>query len=170
MPPHALNSSLILGILLCVLFFLLYRYTRLGYVLNTLGGNKRFARYGGFNIKALTYLVFFLSGAVGGIGGSAEVLGVHHKFINGFSASIGWDGLLVSLIAKNNPLGIIFAGLFWGLLKNAGFIVERISDVNRWTIYVLQAVIVLLVTADVYLRPRIMRRAEPTPEVHGEAL
>ncbi len=164
MPPYDLNTSLIIGVVLCVLFYLMYRYTRLGYMLNTLGGNKRFARYGGLNITALTFLVFALSGAVGGIGGSAEILGIHRKFINGFSAGIGWDGLLVSLIAKNNPLGIIPAGLFWGLLKNSGFIVERISSVNRWTIYVLQAVIVLLVTADLYVRPYLKRKATATKQ------
>lgn len=157
MPPYQLNTSLILGIVLCIVFFVLYRFTTLGYKLNTLGSNKRFARYGGLNVKCLTYLVFILSGAIGGLGGSAEVLGIHHKFINSFSSNIGWDGLLVSLIAKNNPIGIIFSGLFWGLLKNCGFIVERISNVNRWTIYILQAVIVLLVTADIYLRPYLKK-------------
>ncbi|MEM3594792.1 MAG: ABC transporter permease, partial [Candidatus Jordarchaeaceae archaeon] len=158
-PPYDLNTSLIIGVVLCILFYLMYRYTSLGYMLNTLGGNKRFARYGGLNVTALTFLVFALSGAVGGLGGSAEILGIHRKFINGFSAGIGWDGLLVSLIAKHNPLGIIPAGLFWGLLKNSGFIVERISSVNRWTIYVLQAVIVLLITADLYVRPFLRKEA-----------
>lgn len=160
MPPYQLNSSLILGIVLCIVFFVLYRFTTFGYKMNTLGGNKRFAQYGGLNVKGLTYLVFIISGAIGGLGGSAEILGIHHKFINGFSSNIGWDGLLVSLIAKNNPLGIIPAGLFWGLLKNSGFIVERISNVNRWTIYILQAVIVLLVTADIYLRPYLKKVLE----------
>lgn len=160
MPPYQLNTSLILGIVLCIVFFILYRFTTFGYKLNTLGSNKRFAQYGGLNVKGLTYLVFIISGAIGGLAGSAEILGVHHKFINSFSSNIGWDGLLVSLIAKHNPLGIIFAGLFWGLLKNCGFIVERISNVNRWTIYILQAVIVLLVTADMYLRPYIKKMIE----------
>ncbi len=161
MPPYDLNSSLIFGVLLCIIFFLFYKYIRLGYILNTVGGNKRFARYGGVNITQITFLVFAISGAIGGLAGTSEILGIHHKFINSFSAGIGWDGLLVSLIAKNNPLGIIAAGLFWGFLKNAGFIVERISDVNRWTIYVLQAVIVLLVTADLYVTP-LRKLRKPT--------
>ena len=158
MPPYDLNISLIIGVILCIIMFLMYRFTKLGYILNTVGGNRRFARYGGVNIVGMTFLIFIISGAIGGFAGSAEVLGIHYKFINGFSSGIGWDGMLVSLIAKNNPIGIIFSGLFWGFLKNCGFIVERISDVNRWTIYVIQAIIVLMVTADFYIRPFFLKR------------
>jgi ABC-type uncharacterized transport system permease subunit len=160
MPPYDVNSALIYGIILCILFFLLYRFTRLGYILNTLGGNKRFARYGGINITWMTYLVFGMSGFVGALGGISEILGVQGKFINSFSNGIGWNGLLVSLIAKNNPIGVIFAGLFWGILQYSGILVEQNSNVDRWTFYVVEAVIVLLVTADLYLRPLINRLKE----------
>ena len=160
MPPYDVNISLIFGVVLCLAFFFIYRFTRLGYVLNTLGGNKRFAQYGGINIKKMTYLVFALSGFIGALGGISEILGVQGKFINSFSLGIGWNGLLVSLIAKNNPIGVIFAGLFWGFLQNSGLIVERSGNVDRWTFYVVQAVIVLLVTADLYIRPRFLKRKE----------
>lgn len=158
MPPYDLTTAFPLAIILCVLFFLIYRYTRFGYVLNTLGGNKRFAEYGGINIKRMTYLVFGLSGFIGGLGGISEILGVQGKFINSFSNGIGWNGLLVCLIAKNNPIGVIFAGLFWGFLQNSGLLVEQSGNVDRWTFYVVEAVMVLLVTADLYLKPFLSKR------------
>jgi ABC-type uncharacterized transport system permease subunit len=155
MPPYDTNTSLIMGIVLCLAFYFIYRFTRFGYILNTLGGNKKFAQYGGININQMTYLVFALSGFIGSLGGISEILGVQGKFINSFSNGIGWNGLLVALIAKNNPIGVIFAGLFWGFLQNSGLIVERAGNVDRWTFYVVQAVIVLLVTAKLYLKPPI---------------
>jgi general nucleoside transport system permease protein len=152
MPPYDLTISLVVGIVLCIVFYLIYGYTSAGYSFNTLGGNRKFARYGGMEIKKIMLLTFALSGAIAGLAGSMQVMGVHRKFINGFSASIGWDGLLVGWLAQNNPILILVFGLFWGLLKNVGFMVERVSDVSRWSIYVMQAVLVLLITAKFNLR------------------
>lgn len=156
-PPHQLNSSFLLGIFLCIIFFLIYKYLTIGYELETLGKNKNFARYGGISVKQMVFLVFAISGAIGGLTGATEIMGTHYKFVNDFSAGIGWDGLLVALIAQNNPIGVIFAGLFWGFLKNCGFIVERISNVDRWTIKVVQASMVFLITAKIYFLPYLQK-------------
>jgi len=149
MPPYQLNLSLIIGIVLCIVFYILYKNTVIGYEFETTGHNKLFALQGGINPIRTTLLAFAISGGIGGLAGATEVMGIHHKFINGFSSGLGWDGLLVAMIARNNPLGVIAAGIFWGFLKNTGLTLERISDVSRWVVYLVQAFVVLLITAKI---------------------
>ncbi len=163
MPPYNVDAGIYIGIALCLIFFVLYKYTRLGYVLNVSGGNMAFARYGGVNTNRITYLVFFISGGLAGLAGATQIMGIHYMFINAFSVGLGWDGILVGRLAMYQPILVLVFGLFWGLLKNAGFIMERVSNADRWTVYVVQATMVLFVTADFHILPllRALRRRLP---------
>jgi simple sugar transport system permease protein len=85
-------------------------------------------------------------------------MGIHNKVIINISLGLGFEGIVVSLLARNNPLGVPFAGLAYGYLRAGADIMERSSDVSREMVLVIQAVIILLVTAERIL-PMIRRRA-----------
>lgn len=123
--------------------------TVVGYRLRMLGLNAQFARYGGVNMNRLGYGVMFTSGAVAGLVGAIEVLGVNYRFIDGalVSPQYAWVGLMSALLVNSSPLGVLLAGLFFSAVQTGGFGMERATEVPRELARVLQALIILLIAA-----------------------
>ncbi|MBI2976227.1 MAG: ABC transporter permease [Chloroflexi bacterium] len=138
-------------------YYMMYR-TPFGYELRLIGANLKFARYGGIDTKKVIVLTMAISGILAGLAGAHLSMGIHTKVIINISLGLGFEGIVVSLLARNNPLGVPFAGLAYGYLRAGADIMERSSDVSREMVLVIQAVIILLVTAERVL-PMIRRRA-----------
>lgn len=125
------------------------RRTRVGYRMRMAGLNPRFARAGGVDLRRLGYGVLFSSGALAGLVGAVQVLGVHHRFIDGSLTEPlwAWTGLMVALLCGSRPLGVLLAGLFFAAVQTGGFGMERATEVPRELSRVLQALIILFVAA-----------------------
>ena len=127
---------------------LVYRYTVVGYELKQVGENRSFARIGGVNVTKTFLAIFLLSGFAAGLCGSIEVQGTYGKFTASFSNNLGWDGIMIAMIAGNNPLMVLAVATLWGMLKAGSLHMERMCDVNRLTVLLIQALFVLFVTVD----------------------
>jgi simple sugar transport system permease protein len=95
-----------------------------------------------------------MSGALAGLIGVIETAAVQHRLINGFNPGFGFDGIVVSLLANNNPLGILLSGLFFGNLRNAGITMERLTDVPSAITDIVMAIVILTITAN-FVIPRL---------------
>jgi simple sugar transport system permease protein len=147
-----LNWGLIIGLVLAVaLHFFLLRTAR-GYAVSEMGANPRFAEYGGIDIKRQIFLVLLASGAVGGLAGGIEALGVHHRFMEGFAPGFGFDGVIAALLANGNPIATIFTALFFGALRSGSLLLEVDTTASREIITVVQALIILAVSAQITIR------------------
>lgn len=145
-PSQASVGIFIAIVLAIVLAFVLFR-TTIGYEFKLIRQNWRFARHGGIDVKRVVIVSMLISGAAAGLVGVVEVLGVHHRFPARFSLGLGFDGIVVSLLAKNHPIGIVVSGFFFGALRNGAMNMERLTDVPRSMVEVVQAIFVLLVSA-----------------------
>jgi simple sugar transport system permease protein len=154
-----------------VVYYLMYR-TPFGYELRILGSNLKFARYGGMNTKKTIMLATAISGIFAGLAGTHLAMGIHTKLIINITAGLGFEGIVVALLARNNPLFIPLSALGYGYLRAGADVMERSSDVSREMVLVIQAIIILLVTAE-RIFPEVKRRvqtrrasaaAEPTSE------
>ena len=134
--------------LLGLAIFVLYR-TVTGYEIRMTGFNARFAEYGGVNVKRLCSRTMFASGAIAGMVGAIEILGVHHRFIDGALTRplYAWTGLMAALLSNANPVGVLAAGIFFSAVQTGAFGMERGAKVPRELLRVLQALIILLVAA-----------------------
>jgi len=130
------------------LWFLLYK-TVFGYRSRMGGLNKFFAEYGGINSEKMMYGVLLLSGALAGLGGASEVLGVRFRYVDGMISSPGyaWSGVIASFIASNHPVGIFFSSIFLAGLTTGGSAVERWLGVPSEVSVIIQTIITLLITA-----------------------
>jgi simple sugar transport system permease protein len=160
----------ILIIAVIAAYYLIYR-TPFGYKLRMVGANIKFARYGGIDTKKTIILVFAISGLFGGLAGAHLTMGIHTKLIANISVGMGFEGIIVAILAKNNPLLIPITGLAYGYLRAGANVMERSSDMSREMIFVIQALIILFVTAERFL-PMIQRRVEEGKEnnTHTEKL
>jgi simple sugar transport system permease protein len=152
MPPTQLSASIILAAMMTVFVAYVLQRTTIGYEIRAIGLNLSAAESSGINVKKGIVLALVVSGAIAGLGGAGEILGVHYRYIDGFSPGYGWDGLAVALIGGLNPFGVIFAAILFGALRSGGTVMNRVTGVPIDVIFVLQALVVLFVAA-----PRLIK-------------
>lgn len=111
------------------------------------GLNSEFARYGGINIRKYFMLPMALSGGFHGLAGAVSVLGTQHMCFKGFSGGMGWNGIAVALIAKNNPIAVIPAALFFAYIEAGAKSAMINSDVTIEIASIVQSVVFYLITA-----------------------
>lgn len=135
-------------IAVCIIAFIFLK-TTLGYEIKLVGSNATYARYSGMNSKTTIIKVMLISGAISGIIGVIEVSAIQHRLLQSFNPGFGFDGVVVSLLANNNPIGVIFTGFFFGALKNGGINMQRITDVPSAVTDIVMAIIILVIAAKI---------------------
>ncbi|MDR1483075.1 MAG: ABC transporter permease [Synergistaceae bacterium] len=167
------STGLIIGIAVCLLVCILYKYTIKGYELKQVGENLKFAKTGGVNVKKTFIIIFVLSGFLGGLSGGVEVTGGYYRYVSGFSYTMGWEGIMIANICNNNPIGLIFASIVWGGLKTGAMSMERGTTLNRLTVNLLQMFFVILVSINYegifrYFADRMKKRRQARRFLEGE--
>lgn len=150
LPLHAsfFNLSFFLA-LLCVVgvWWLLWR-TRLGYALRALGHNARAARYAGLHQARLCIIAMFLSGALAGLMAVNNVYGGQGRLLLNFTGGMGFLGIAVALMGRNQPLGIVAASLLFGaLLEGSVDLQLGFARISPELILLIQGVIIFFVAA-----------------------
>jgi simple sugar transport system permease protein len=126
-----------------VLVWLFFARTQWGYELRAVGLNPVAAAYAHIDVPSRYAIAFVLSGACAGLGGSNFVMGYKHYYEIGFSENAGFIGIAVALLSNNNPIGVIFASLFFALLEYGGLSINAL--VPKELVTILQAIVIILV-------------------------
>lgn len=153
LPTLAARTQASIGLLIAVaaaiaIAVYLYR-SRQGYELQLFGQNRRFTFYGGVNNPRVFMRAMLVSGGLSGLAGGIEVLGVLHRLPGSFGSGLGFQGIAVSLVAANNPIGIVFSGLFFGGLKAGGSSLQITTETPPEVVDIVSAIVILAVTAKV---------------------
>lgn len=150
-PGTRIHAGVIIALVFAALAYFFLYHTTLGYEIRISGTNLEFSRYGGINTKKVIMLSQVIGGFVAGIGGICEIMGIFHRFSWQASPGYGWDGVVVAIIGRNNPLLIVPASLFLAYLRVGGGLGKLISDIPTEMISIIQAIIILLITANAFL-------------------
>lgn len=145
---HAGIFVMFLVVFLC--YYFLYRTSR-GYEARMTGQNLSFARYSGIPVLKVILLIQVLGGAVAGLGGAVEMLGIYRRFQWQASPGYGFDGVIIAILARNNPLLVPLAAVFLAYLRVGADVMAMYADVSAEMVSIIQAVIILLVTAEAFL-------------------
>jgi simple sugar transport system permease protein len=148
--------------------YVLLSRTVFGYDLRASGIQPSAAEYGGVDAKRTVVASMTLSGALGGIGGAVYVLMVLGRFQSNVPA-YGFDGITVAILAGNNPLGVGFAALLFGVLKSGSSVVDIATNVPPELVGVLRGFIILFVAMPEFFR-LLGRRAFPRDRTPGETV
>lgn len=167
-PDTRTHWGILLSFVFAVLVWMFLYHTTTGYEIRMTGFNERFARFGGINVVRIIVTCQLILGLLAGLGGMAEVMGIHRRFMWQSTPGWGWDGVVVAIIGRNHPLLIIAASFFLAYLRVGGQVLNLNSDVPSEMVTVIQWIIILLITAEAFLsrwRFRIMvRQAERLEE------
>jgi simple sugar transport system permease protein len=129
-----------------ILSFVLWR-TRFGFALRVAGSSRSAAVYAGFSLPGLTWSVMLIAGALAGLAGGIEVLGLHHRLIEGFSTGFGFKAVTVALLGALEPVAIVPAALFVGLLEAGSLSMQRQIGVPSALVAVIEGLTMLFVLA-----------------------
>ena len=149
--PRIPQFSAHIGFLIAIvaaaaLSFTLWR-TRFGFALRVAGNSRPAATYAGFSLPLLTWSVMLLAGALAGLAGGIEVLGLHRRLIEGFSLGFGFKAVTVALLGALEPLAIVPAALFVGLLEAGSLSMQRQIGVPSALVVVIEGLTMLFFLA-----------------------
>jgi simple sugar transport system permease protein len=144
MRPSRANIGIFIAIGAFALVCFVLTRTTWGYRIRQVGENPHFAEFAGIRSKAVIIWGMIMSGALGGLAGSLEVMGTYGYFLDGFSPGIAFDGMLASLIAKNDLKMIPVLSLFLAVLKTGALGMERFTGVPKALVDSIIAVFILI--------------------------
>ncbi len=147
LPTFDFHIGIIVAILMAALAsFILWR-TPFGFAVRVVGKSRRAAAYAGFSVSGITWRVMLTAGAMAGLGGGTEILGLHHRLIEGFSSGFGFKAVTVALLGALEPAITIPAALFVGFLETGALAMQRQIGVPSSLVTVIEAVTMLFILA-----------------------
>ena len=144
--------GLVLGVLSCLAAGVWMRWTVSGFSARVVGGNPRTAQLVGLPASRLILLTCALGGACAGLAGAVEVAAVHISANASLIAAYGYAGILVSFIARHNPVAIIPVAILFGGFGAAGSLLQRRLGLPDASVLVLQGIAFVLILASEALR------------------
>lgn len=142
--------------LLIVIFFVVFSYvimykTRWGYKLRVVGNNLKFGKYVGFKTSGIILGSQLLGGFIGGVGGATEMLGMYKRFQWSTLPGFGFDGVVLNILAKGNPLYIPLASFAVAYLRVGADYMYKQSNVASEIVSIIEAAIIVLISASAFL-------------------
>lgn len=153
-PGTTLHLGIALAALAAILGSLYLWRTTAGFRLRVTGASRGAAAYSGISYTRTVLGAMLISGALAGLAGGIEVLGVHHRLIEGFSTGTGFTAVGIALLAGSNPLAVLPAGLLFGLLEAGALSMQRQVGVPSSLVPILQGLTMVFVLCAMALRAR----------------
>lgn len=150
--PLRFNWGFILALLAAVFVYWLLFKTTIGFEIRAVGANPDAAKYAGMSVTRNFVLVMTLSGALAGLAGTAQVLGVDHWVGQGFSAGYGFDSIALALLGKSHPLGVVLAALLFGILRGGATSMQSLARIPIDIISIIQGLVIIFIAAPAIIR------------------
>ncbi len=148
MRPSNANTGVFIAIAVTIIVIIVYNKTTFGFKMKSIGINPNNAKYVGIDPKLNFIKAMVLSGVLGGIAGSIEVIGVYGYFLDGFGTNLGFNGMLASLIAKNNLIATPLMAFFISALKSGALGLQQATGVPRSIVDTITATFIIIATMD----------------------
>lgn len=140
-----LDYSLIVAVIAgFAVWFVLFRL-RQGFEVRAVGTSTDVSLYAGINVKKVQLGAFLASGALAGLIGLQEVFAIREYYSFNIASGLGLDGIAISLIGRNSPLGVVFSALLFAFLKQAGYGLQIYTKVPNSVIYVITGLMILII-------------------------
>ncbi len=165
-------------IALVVYWFLMSR-TTFGYEVRVIGQNPKAARYAGIPTKRNIFLVMAIAGAFAGLGGVFHLMGQFPYYLTGSTFridTVGFDAIGVALLGHTTAIGVFFASLLFGGLRQGAGLMQLNANVPGDLVYIIQALVLFSIAAEFLpaiqraLPKRMFSRLRPLPATAGGSL
>ncbi len=171
-PGSQVNAGILVAIVAAIGMYILINKTTLGYQLKACGSNRHAARYAGIKDKRNIVLSMAIAGALSGGGAALYWLSGNTEFFWSTYQSlpaIGFNGIPVALLAVNNPIAVIFTGIFMSMLNVIGLQMSNLTAYNEYLTDIIVAVIVYLSAFALVIRMIFESRKKKAPAAEKKA-
>jgi ABC-type uncharacterized transport system permease subunit len=134
-----------LALVAALLVWFMFKRTRLGYEARAVGSSPGSALAGGISIGGVQIKLFLISGALAGLIGMQQLLVDKGALVQNYEAQLGFVGIGVAFLAQNNPIGIIFAAIFWSVLSRGESGLQINTEMPREFVIILQSIFIMTV-------------------------
>ncbi len=153
-----LHLGVLVAFLAAPLAWFLMRRTALGFSIRAVGENAVAARYAGIDIALVITATAALSGALAGLAGVGEVGGIHFQVMAGLSPGYGYTGIVIAMLARLNPLGVVPAAFFFAVVITGAEAMSRATGVPVFLADVFQGVaLITMLIAILFTQFRLRR-------------
>ncbi|MFD0889844.1 ABC transporter permease, partial [Streptosporangium algeriense] len=153
------DGLIILAAVMGLLYHVVLNRTRFGFDLRATGRSEPAAVASGVNVKRMVLVTMIMSGAVAGLAGMPNLLGESYSYSLNFPPGLGFTGIAIALLGRNNPVGIAFGALLWAFLDTSSNILQ-IHDISPEIVEIMKGAIVLSVIVAYELVHRYQISAE----------
>ena len=167
--PSSANTGLFIAIIVVILLVIMLQKSTMGYEINAVGTNPMFAEASGIDPRKTVIKAMMLSGAIGGIAGCIEVLGVHGFFLNNFALGLGSNGMLASLIVNNNLALTPLISFFLAVLRSGSMGMQQTTGVPKSIVDMISAIFIVIACMNIVVQFRRSRKIKIEPKVKKEA-
>lgn len=150
--PLRFHSGFFLALLAAYFVYWFLWRTTWGFEIRTVGANPNAARYAGISIARNYILAMALSGALAGLAGTNEILGVNHFMAQAFSSGYGFDSIALALLGKSHPVGVVLASLLWGFLRAGATRMQSAAGIPIDIVQIVQGMVIVFVAAPALVR------------------
>jgi general nucleoside transport system permease protein len=168
-PGLRVHLGIVLAVLAVAAVAWLLNRASFGFELRAVGANPSAARAAGMSVTTTYTLVMVLAGALAGLGGATMVLGTAYAVTALVIGNVGFDGILVGLLGRAKPWGVLAAALLFGALQAGGRAMQTGSGISLELVQVLQALIVMFVAAPALVKATFRLRAMRAGRIEGVA-
>ena len=161
-PRTELSGFLIPAIVIGIIMAIVVKRTRFGFDLRASGLNPTAATASGVKARSMVVKAMLISGGLAGLIGLPDLMGDTYHYGTEFTSGLGFLGIAVALLGRNNPLGIAFGALLFGFLDRAALSLQ-FAGIPSQVVTIIQGTIVLaVVIANEVARRIAIRQAERT--------
>jgi general nucleoside transport system permease protein len=150
-PDFSLHLGFLVALAAAAGVWWLMERSTLGFTFRAVGANPAAARTAGISVNAVTVWVMVIAGALAGLAGSAQILGLAPQqgmgIIVNIGGTIGFDAITVALLGRSKPGGIVWAGILFGALHVGAVNMQAMTSTPIDIILVVQSMIVLFIAA-----------------------
>lgn len=146
-----LHFGFIIAIIVTILLYIFVYKTKWGYEIRIVGSNLEFAKHSGIRTAKVIVVTQLIAGMIAGMGGGIEQLGMYTRFQWADAPSYAWDGVIIAVLSGNNPKFVPLATFFLAYIRVGADIMARKTDVQNELVSIIQAIIILLITAERFL-------------------
>lgn len=164
-----LSTAILAAAVLALVIWYVMQKTSRGYEMKLTGQNERFARFIGIRTDRLVLVCMLLSGALCGLVGMFRVYSAEHLFRDSISRDYYFEGLMVAMIARYQPLAVVFLSLFFAALKIGAQGMELAAGVPNQIYLIIQTVVIFLMAAESGLFGALQNRVRKGKEAEKHA-
>ncbi|MDD2971298.1 MAG: ABC transporter permease [Lachnospiraceae bacterium] len=150
-PKTRLHAGIFIVAVFVVLTYIFMFKTKWGYKLRVTGSNIHFAKCAGISVAGVIMSSQLIGGFIAGVGGSTEMLGMYSRFQWSSLPGYGFDGVILNILAKENPAYIPVAAFFVAYLRIGADYMYKQSDVASEIVAIIEGLVIILVAATAFL-------------------